>query len=171
LWTRSRALTIHICTPVIQSVLKNKRNWNSIAFALRNRHVLKLTAETVLCIYSRPIYCNWALPRNPDSRNFQWNTKLSISCTNDTIRYDTRCYINVRLKANMSQLNLPHGSRKKVIAIHKFVTYVTKVMWRDLVMNLVHMTCLLQTHYGVCRKENMQKKNFNILNIGRHLRS
>ena len=28
----------------------------------------------------------------------------------DTIRYDTRCYINVRLKANMSQLNLPHGA-------------------------------------------------------------
>jgi len=28
----------------------------------------------------------------------------------DTIRYDTRCYINVRSKANMSQLNLPHGA-------------------------------------------------------------
>ena len=26
-----------------------------------------------------------------------------------TIRYDTRCYINVRSKASMSQLNLPHG--------------------------------------------------------------
>ena len=24
--------------------------------------------------------------------------------------YDTRCYFNVRLKANMSQLNLPHGT-------------------------------------------------------------
>jgi len=24
--------------------------------------------------------------------------------------YDTRCYINVRSKANMSQLNLPHGA-------------------------------------------------------------
>jgi len=28
----------------------------------------------------------------------------------DTIRYDTRCYFNVRSKANMSQLNLPHGT-------------------------------------------------------------
>jgi len=27
----------------------------------------------------------------------------------DTIRYDTRCYFNVRSKADMSQLNLPHG--------------------------------------------------------------
>ena len=29
-----------------------------------------------------------------------------------TIRYDTRCYFNVRSKANMSQLNLPHGTKK-----------------------------------------------------------
>jgi len=28
----------------------------------------------------------------------------------DTIRYDTRCYFNVRSKADMSQLNLPHGT-------------------------------------------------------------
>ena len=36
----------------------------------------------------------------------------SASCVGheDTIRYDTRCYINVRSKANMSQLNLPHGN-------------------------------------------------------------
>ena len=27
-----------------------------------------------------------------------------------TIRYDTRCYFNVRSKADMSQLNLPHGT-------------------------------------------------------------
>jgi len=29
---------------------------------------------------------------------------------NDTIRYDTRCYFNVRSKADISQLNLPHGN-------------------------------------------------------------
>jgi len=28
---------------------------------------------------------------------------------NRTIRYDTRCYSNVRSKADTSQLNLPHG--------------------------------------------------------------
>jgi len=44
----------------------------------------------------------------------------------DTIRYDTRCYFNLRLKADMSQLNLPlqyrtfvmlcrSGSRRLVI--------------------------------------------------------
>ena len=30
--------------------------------------------------------------------------------TYDTIRYDTRCYFNVRSKADTSQLNLPHGN-------------------------------------------------------------
>jgi len=29
---------------------------------------------------------------------------------NDTIRYDTRCYFNVRSKADISQLNLPRGT-------------------------------------------------------------
>jgi len=28
----------------------------------------------------------------------------------DTIRYDTRCYFDVHSKADMSQLNLPHGT-------------------------------------------------------------
>jgi len=28
----------------------------------------------------------------------------------DTIRYDTRCYFNVHSKADISQLNLPHGT-------------------------------------------------------------
>jgi len=28
-----------------------------------------------------------------------------------TIRYDTRCYFNVRSKADTSQLNLPHGTK------------------------------------------------------------
>jgi len=27
-----------------------------------------------------------------------------------TLRYDTRCYFNVRSKAGISQLNLPHGT-------------------------------------------------------------
>ena len=34
----------------------------------------------------------------------------SAPLTYDTIRYDTRCYFNVRSKADISQLNLPHGT-------------------------------------------------------------
>ena len=33
-----------------------------------------------------------------------------VTANHDTIRYDTRCYFNVRSKADVSQLNLPHGT-------------------------------------------------------------
>jgi len=33
-----------------------------------------------------------------------------VSAATATIRYDTRCYFNVRSKADISQLNLPHGT-------------------------------------------------------------
>jgi len=33
--------------------------------------------------------------------------------TNVQLRYDTRCYFNVRSKADISQLNLPHRESKK----------------------------------------------------------
>ena len=36
------------------------------------------------------------------------NRTLVLQCF--TIRYDTRCYFNVRSKADISQLNLPHGT-------------------------------------------------------------
>ena len=36
--------------------------------------------------------------------------KVRIRTAHFTIRYDTRCYFNVRSKANTSQLNLPHGN-------------------------------------------------------------
>jgi len=41
----------------------------------------------------------------PCATSFGARTMLDI-----TIRYDTRCYFNVRSKADISQLNLPHGT-------------------------------------------------------------
>jgi len=35
---------------------------------------------------------------------------LPLHSLSFTIRYDTRCYFNVRSKADISQLNLPHGT-------------------------------------------------------------
>ena len=35
---------------------------------------------------------------------------ILVRVENFTIRYETRCYFNVRSKAIMSQLNLPHGT-------------------------------------------------------------
>ena len=58
--------------------------------------------------------------RNPDSNwdggiwcytmdpNKIWELCSVPTC--GTIRYDTRCYFNVRSKADMSRLNLPHGN-------------------------------------------------------------
>jgi len=40
----------------------------------------------------------------------KYQLSLTDARDNNTIRYDTRCYSNVRSKANMSQLNLPHGN-------------------------------------------------------------
>ena len=36
--------------------------------------------------------------------------KAGAEISHDTMRYDTRCYFNVRSKADISQLNLPHGN-------------------------------------------------------------
>jgi len=41
-------------------------------------------------------------PEAPELENDKQETEV-------TVRYDTRCYFNVRWKADMSQLNLPHG--------------------------------------------------------------
>jgi len=40
----------------------------------------------------------------PEVGTFNVNVDVCVC----TIRYDTRCYFNVRSKAVMSQLNLPH---------------------------------------------------------------
>jgi len=52
-------------------------------------------------------------PADFGSRRFR--RQLSVGspdrpCYTGTIRYDTKCYFNVRSKADMSQLNLPHGT-------------------------------------------------------------
>jgi len=42
---------------------------------------------------------------------FMTHTTYRLTAKNrNTIRYDTRCYFNVRSKADISQLNLPHGT-------------------------------------------------------------
>ena len=47
--------------------------------------------------------------RTPRNGTAWWHVR-TLALIHDTIRYDTRCYFNVRSKANMSQLNLPHGT-------------------------------------------------------------
>jgi len=62
---------------------------------------------------------HWAQPsvQTPDGTAID---RLSRFCRTrgsdqqtDAIRYDTRCYFNVRSKADISQLNLPQRNEKK----------------------------------------------------------
>jgi len=43
-------------------------------------------------------------------RNDLFRVDRDVKPELNTIRYDTRCYFNVCSKADMSQLNLPHGT-------------------------------------------------------------
>jgi len=54
-----------------------------------------------------------ALPgRHPIYDSFAPRNHAADGVANSMIRYDTRCYFNVRSKADISQLNLPHGNRQ-----------------------------------------------------------
>jgi len=51
------------------------------------------------------------MPDKPGSKCPQYRMpRRKAPKKNALIRYDTRCYFNVCSKANMSQLNLPHGT-------------------------------------------------------------
>ena len=56
----------------------------------------------------------------------------SLGSMHFTIRYDTRCYFNVRSKADISQLNLPHGTDN--YAVHDFE--MKKAVGADLFVKL-----------------------------------
>ena len=49
-------------------------------------------------------------PRWDRRTDGQTDARQMLDCANNTIRYDTRCYFIVRSKADISQLNLPHGT-------------------------------------------------------------
>jgi len=55
---------------------------------------------------SQPLRCRVAVLGKLFTPTVPLFTKHKIG----TIRYDTRCYFNVRSKADISQLNLPHES-------------------------------------------------------------
>jgi len=50
-----------------------------------------------MAVYGLSITCQFLIPYQLYNGNYY------------TIRYDTRCYFNVRSKADISRLNLPHG--------------------------------------------------------------
>ena len=81
--------------------------------------------HNILCIFPfvRPHkqdICYSGLYTESDSPHKALNTALEQPNKKyDTIRYDTRCYFNVRSKADTSQLNLPHGTNSKKVKNRK----------------------------------------------------
>jgi len=74
-------------------------------------HILKLKCTKFDFGWAPPETPLGELKRSPDPlAGFKGAT--SMEGGGGTIRHDTRCYFNVRSKADMSQLNLPHGTDK-----------------------------------------------------------
>ena len=72
--------------------------------------ILRYWLWSMVCIAIHvhvPLMARMAVPLVCIQLLFRCWTKLLKS-----IRYDTRCYFNVRSKADISQLNLPHGNRQ-----------------------------------------------------------
>ena len=72
---------------------------------------------TVSCFSKIQIGVTFLVPAHPGSPGQRAVRRVCVCMQQDrgirarvTIRYDTRCYFNVRSKANMSQLSLPHGT-------------------------------------------------------------
>ena len=54
--------------------------------------------------------CKVVFATTSDVLGFSMTAVLYLTGGNCGLRYDTRCYFNMRSKADISQLNLPHGT-------------------------------------------------------------
>ena len=77
----------------------------------KHRCISLITVYTPNCLISLELKAILALSPITQGQHCQSTAVKSKSwCCQCQIRYDTRCYFNVRLKADISQLNLPHGT-------------------------------------------------------------
>jgi len=82
---------------------------------------LRRTAVARCSLHTRPApapadcRAGYQSKRPPPLVGWHWRAGETVGRRTDDQRYDqTRCYFNVRSKANMSQPNLPHGKKVKV---------------------------------------------------------
>ena len=75
------------------------------------------------------------------------NHEFNIETQQQYLRYDTRCYFNVRSKADISQLNLPHGA-----------VMIPKMWILNPVIQSSHLNekCYVATKYTVVQKFEWQ---------------
>ena len=104
-------LTVASCEcPDCAGVVRRSPGSDSQLFggaSYRVRHLAVRSRQEVL-LQLRPLQHARRPPLDDRIRTAQRGT-LFCAASYDTIRYDTRCYFNVRSKADISQLNLPHG--------------------------------------------------------------
>ena len=74
-----------------------------------NRGSWQLFARGPLLTRDKDLSKLYACERVDTRQWHEWHSQ-PLESTRHTIRYDTRCYFNVRSKADISQLNLPHGT-------------------------------------------------------------
>ena len=82
-------------------------------YNFRNSEISDDKSDTIVTPRSRQwVTVGSTLPLSMKSASTSHFNKLFSLWTWSALylRYDTRCYIDVRSKANMSQLNLPHGA-------------------------------------------------------------
>jgi len=112
--------------PVLEAVMQSfsdfhqgppRTIWQGPRRPLYKWPLLKSAPEQKLCSRRRTARCAVSFSRNllnccTTSSHTDYRVLLSgkPSFEDDTIRYDTRCYFNAHSKADMSQLNLPHGN-------------------------------------------------------------
>ena len=68
-----------------------------------------------------------AVPKTDLATHISVEILSTVAQLYSTIRYDTRCYFNVRSKADISQLNLPHGNKYRNKFYNKFVRWTCTI--------------------------------------------
>jgi len=81
------------------------------------------------------------------------NSSTWASTHAHTVRYDTRCYFNVRSKADISQLNLPHGTARNrglvCLSVCALITTVSVANAAELIQMPLNAISRLILHVGV----------------------
>ena len=78
--------------------------WNGTPLQRTCRHINPLKCMLIVSTQILRSLCRYFFVK------WRGCTSGWIRAVRCTIRYDTRCYFNVRSKADISQLNLPHGT-------------------------------------------------------------
>ena len=102
----------------VMFVRRRQRQWRSLCLKCLGPAGAR-SAEQSIAVYNASFWVNLTQVSAGALRQVSYHAPhapLALQpgadslCPHDTIRYDTRCYVNVQSKADMSQLNLPYAT-------------------------------------------------------------